>query len=42
MSYLLVPAAFDPDADKNGNSFICLKGPQGRNGHFNTTDDKVD
>jgi hypothetical protein len=26
--------------DHNGDGWVCVKGPQGSNGHFNTTDDK--
>jgi hypothetical protein len=28
------------DRDHNGDGWVCVKGPQGSNGHFNTTDDK--
>lgn len=28
------------DKDRNGDGWVCVKGPQGSNGHFNTTDDK--
>jgi hypothetical protein len=26
--------------DKNNNGFVCIKGPQGSNDHFNGKDDK--
>jgi hypothetical protein len=28
------------DKDHNNDGWVCVKGPQGSNGHFNTTDDK--
>ena len=38
--YNPVPSIVAPDADKNGNGIVCVKGPQGGNGHFNVKDDK--
>ena len=39
--FVLVPAAFSAkNQDHNGDQLVCVKGPQGSNGHFNTTDDK--
>jgi hypothetical protein len=38
-----IPAVIAPadkkDRNHNGNLFVCAKGPQGSNGHFNVTDD---
>ena len=40
--YFLAPASVAPDKDKNGNGFVCAKGPQGENAHVNSKDDHLD
>ena len=42
-NYVPVPVTATPpggkDKNKNGNLFVCAKGPQGSNEHFNIKDD---
>ncbi len=38
--YYPMLAAAAPEKDRNDNAFVCVKGPQGHNGHFNVKDDK--
>jgi hypothetical protein len=37
-----LPPEEGADKDRNNNGFVCAKGPQGSNDHFNVKDDQLD